>query len=673
MPDQEITDLLVCGPFTTIDTRTASIYADPKTATILSNSDTHRLEGALCTAYGREPYIEFTGLETPITALATYVLSQQRMFYIAQDSNGNIVYYDTELQTFGSLGNWPPFTESIQSNGILWLNNGRQIFSGPTGPLQVARWQYPMPGSAMYSYAVAPSTVEPFLAPAIYSYAFVQKIAIQNDDTTAYQYTTANGDVSTGQRMDGSAIFPFFVDISHGEHSVQITGIFAGSTDDGYPFTTQVFRYSTNSPAWFFLVELDTNSPYTDTATDASIAGNQQIIPNQDPPATGPGQGQNPIEAHQNRLWVMSIQNTANTNHLPQTQVWYSRTGEPWSFDLINQALLDEDEQTTLKATSPGNTGVPFGDVPTALSALGSSLMVWRRQTTSLVYGVDESTYQSLKIFADLGCIAPLSVVKANGLTWWLSAQGFYSFDGSNVQWISKPIYNLLQSLGPAVQQEAIGSYKDLTVMWSFPSSNLTLRYYIPTQAWDTKPYCSPAMTFQTALPSDQTNTPLSMNQIAAARPSSFWIDFWEAGDTDIGNAITLNFKSQESDTDAGQWEKIYKNVMIEAPLQAGVTADLSIIINGSLYYKWSAIDLSSGQPTKIFNVPNSQGPNAQFPLGASNHGYTCQLAITLYNVANATGPAIIYRAKVGGTVSRAWTVRSPDRPPIPEIPARDT
>jgi hypothetical protein len=647
MPDQEIVDLLVCGPFGGIDTRTGTIFADPKTAVELSNCDTHRLEGILATALGRSPFLSFNNVDGPLEVLATYTVGQQRIFYIVQDSAGNIVYYDTKNASYGTLGNLSPFTQAIQSNGILWLNNGQQIFLGPNG-LEVATWQYPMPTQAKYNYnASANDGVRNPLAPGIYSYAFVQKIALENVDTTAFQYTTANGDVATGQRNDGSSIFPYAVENQKGNANAILSGIFAGYTSDGYPFTTQVFRYSTNSPTFNFLVELVENTQYIDDASDASIGGNQQIIPNQDPPPTGGSYPPNPIEAHQDRLWTMAIVNNKNTNNLPQTQCLYARPGEPWSFDIINQALLIEDEETTLLAGIPGITGVPFGDFPVALCALGSALMTWRRSTTSLIYGQDESTYQALKIFADLGCVAPLSVIKYNGLVWWLSAQGFYSFDGSSVQWISKAVYNLLQDLGPAAWQTAIGSAKDLTLLWSFPNNDVTLRYYIPTQAWDTLPYTTPSAAYGYSLPSDLSATPLSMNQIAAIRPGEPLVDFWQSGDTDVAGPIVGTFLSQEIDLDHPEWEKSYRFVMIEAPVQSGVTVDITLWINEKIVKTWTGYDLSVGLPTKILPVPADV-----------NNGYTAQLQLVLHNAPNATGPAIIYRAKVGGILKRAWTFR---------------
>jgi hypothetical protein len=374
-------------------------------------------------------------------------------------------------------------------------------------------------------------------------------------------------------------------------------------------------------------------------------------------------------------MWTCAVINNENTSDLPQTQVQYSRAGEPWSFDSVNAVLLVEDNETTLGINSPGITGVPFGDFPSALCAVGSSLMVLRRQTASLVYGVDEATYQALKIFADLGCIAPLSLIKGNGLNWWLSAQGFYSFDGSSVQWISEKVYNLLQGLGPSALQQAVGAYKDLTCFWAFPANQVyqggvTLAYYIPTQTWTVLPYATPSAAFTTSIPSDLSALPLSMNQIAAVRPNSFAIDFWQAGNTDLGLPISATFVSQESDSGAGQWEKIYKNVMVEAPIQKGVSVDISLFINESFYNAWAGVDLGSGQPTKVFNVPNNIPQSPGFPQGASNRGYTCQLELVLHNAPSATAPAVIYRAAVGGTMSRAWTVRSPDIPAIPETTA---
>ena len=674
MPDQEIVDLLVCGPFTGIDTRTATIYADPKTATQLSNTDTHRLEGALCTALGREAFLLFNNLEHPLAQIATYTVSQGRILYIAQDNSGNVAYYDSFTDEYGTLGNLALFTQAIQSNGVLWMNNGHQIFFGSNDLPNIARWHYPMPTTGQYGYSATASLAVPPLPPGIYSYAFVQKIEHDNLDSSTFQFTTPNGDIATGQRDDGSSIFPFDVENNGGNRAVALNGQFTGTTSDGYNFTTEVFRYSTNSPAWFLLTTLKTNATYYDNAKDASIAGNQQIIANQDQPPTGFGVNNAPIEAHQDALWCCAIINNKGTSFLPQTQLWYSRPGLPWSFDAIDQTLLIEDEETTLGTGNAGQTGVPFGDFPSALSAIGSSLLVLRRQTASLVYGVDEATYQALKIFADLGCIAPNSLIKGNGLTWWLSAQGFYGFDGSNVQWISKAIYNLLQSIPPASLQNVIGSYADLTCFWAIPGEGITLRYYIPTQAWEVLPYDTPSMVFATALSSDLTSTPLKMNQIAAARTGGLEIDFWQAADTDLGDPVVGTFTSQEGNTSVTEWEKIYKQVLVQAPIQPGVTVDITLTIDEAFYYTWSGVNLGIGKPTKVFNVPNNQGPNTAFPQGASNRGYTCQLQLTLHNAANATGPAVIYQAKVGGTMSRAWIIRSADSgsaetPPANVIP----
>ena len=656
MADQDTVDLLVCGPFGGIDTRTAGPYADPKTATQLSNADTHRLGSALATAYGRSAFISFNNVAGDLVVMATYTVAQDRILYIAQDTAGNTVYYDSSTKKYGTLANLAPFTEAIQSNGTLWLNNGQQIFYGPDGP-QVATWQYPKPTAAKYSYSASadPGVRNP-LDPGIYSYAFVQKIEIVNIDSKTFQYTTAAGDVSSGQDNNGNSIFPFSVDNTKGNSAAILQGIFAGFTEDGYAFTTQVFRYSTNSPAWFLLVELTENNQYIDNASDASIAGNQQIIPNQDPPPTGlAGYPPNPIEAHQDALWTMAIVNNKGTSNLPQTQVWYSRPGEPWSFDAILQTLLIEDEETTLQTDTPGVTGVPFGDFPSALCALGSSLLTLRRQTTSLIYGVDEATYQPLKIFADLGCIAPLSVVKANGLVWWLSAQGVYGFDGSNVQWISTAIYNLLQSIPPAYLNAAVGFYADFTYFLTFPGftnaqnpNGLTLAYYIPSQTWQTRPYYTPSVAFATALPSDLTATPLKMNQIAAVRPNSFAIDFWETGDLDLGLPVSATYTSQETDSGQPQWQKVYQFVLLYAPLQPGVTADVTLIVNSAPVKTWKGIDLSKGPPAHVIPVPNDV-----------SNGCLVQLSVTLHNSATPNGAAILYSAKVAGYFKRAWTVQT--------------
>ena len=261
MPDQEITDLLVCGPFAGLDTRTATIYADPHTASTLSNADTHRLEGALATALGRAAFLDFENAAGPIVQMATYTVSQQRILYIAQDEFGNILYYDSLLGTYGTLGSAPVFTISKQSNGVLWMNNGKQIYMGTANLPVMKRWQYPQPDVNQYGYSASPVPQENALDPGIYSYAFVQKVEHDNQDSSTFQYTTPAGALSTGQRNDGSDIFPFHVENPNGNKAGLLQGLFAGYMDDGSPFTTDVYRYSTNSPAWFFLRQSQDEQP----------------------------------------------------------------------------------------------------------------------------------------------------------------------------------------------------------------------------------------------------------------------------------------------------------------------------------------------------------------------------------------------------------------------------
>lgn len=656
MASQETVDLIRLGPFKGLDSRSAGPFADPQSAAALSNADLHALTGALSTARGRVGFQQFLNLGGPIAQVAAYIVSPSRIFFVVQTAAGVTNYYDYPSGNFGTLSSVStPFTDAVQSNGILWLNNGQQVFLGPDNLLHAALWNYPAPSGTAFGYAVNTQAGSPLLAAATYSYAFVQVVSIPNIDGTVKQFTTATGATEIGTSpVDGSPIFPYQV-VQDGTSQNAISGIFAGTTPDGYSYVTNVYRYSNANPFFYLLTTLTANGTFADSAAAGTITGNAQLIAstnqNQDPPPTGGpfNSGLNPIEAHQDRMWTLAVVNDTSTNGFPQTQVWYSREGEPWSFDQINQALLVEDEDTTLLSGSPGTDGIIYGNQPVALSSEGSALMVWRRSTTSMVYGVDQATYQVLKLFSDIGCIAPLSVTTCAGSKAWQAAQGIFTFDGSSLNRISEQMTNFLRALGPAALEGCVGFFKSFsqTLYFSYPAANVTLKYYMPKQQWEVLPYATTSAWTSTSMPSDLTGTPLDFGMIAAGRPGTPWLDFWDAAYTDLGLPITATFTSQETDSEAAHAQKTYTGVLLNAPLQpAGVIADMALYIDEKLVQEWEDIDLSVGPTTKVFRTTNENGVR----------GYLAQLVVSVTNIAGATGAAVIYSAKVGGTAPRLWS-----------------
>jgi hypothetical protein len=106
---------------------------------------------------------------------------------------------------------------------------------------------------------------------------------------------------------------------------IQLSGDFYGTTADGIPYTTDVYRMSSNSNVFNFLFSVTGNSsPTLDIATDQSIAANQQLTLNRDAPPTGitdigqtgtPTYNPNPIEVLLDRTWSRTLIPTRYRRH----------------------------------------------------------------------------------------------------------------------------------------------------------------------------------------------------------------------------------------------------------------------------------------------------------------------------------------------------------------------
>jgi hypothetical protein len=684
MPD-DVKPLLRLGPFGGLNTRAAQPYTALTDCVAASNADTHRFGGALSNVMGRTRLCTFgmleTGSGTGLVALARYDTSPQSTYYLAcaytagpTQNNGIAAAYSPSTKTFSSLdGLKTVWSRAIQANGAVFLDNGQQVFLNSTGGLSVALWQYPVPSQAVQGYALSvtpnPGTG---MAQATYSYAFVQQIELPAYDGTVNQQTTPLYLNAAGQ--------PLFSIATNGAEEVIVSGTFSGVTADGYPYVTQIYRQSSNVAVWYLLTTQTTNNSFVDTLSDQAIEGNQQLTLDNDQPPTGvidsSGFALNPIESFQDRTWVLARVQNAQTNNIPETQLWYSRVDLPWSFDASLQVLDVNDSNTMPQAGTFGSPAL-YGDTPAGLAKIGSNLMVFGTYSTSMVYGTDQSNYVVIPLFADIGLIAPLSVVKGNGLVLWLSAEGVFSYDGANLQYLSDEIYNQLQSYAPNVLRNAHGFYADLTYCLSLPDVGVTWEYYIPNKKWLPVPYAAQCAAFNAAAPNDSTpyNTTVlggKFNQVAAGEPGTYFVDYWFDGpqltsltatapaEYDLGGPITVEWTSPITDSGDPTLQKSFTRCAISAPYQKAL-ATVSLQLDPGFSDApppWSyTFDLSQGPTTKIVAIGEGSGV-----------GYSAQATISVVNatgpnqlgVVTPTGATIqIWSVTFGGTAKRPWTIPS--------------
>ena len=663
MADVDTRVLIRVGPFKGIDTRSASVYAEPGDCAVLSNVDTHRIGGAMSNAMGRQQLatLSFLGGE-PIAALARYDVSETLSYYIVQGDTPEsitVAYNPADGSQTYITGTYPPdsnqaFSQAVQSNGALFLNSGIQFFYGSDNTIHVAQWQYPEPDQNTYGYTVQAG--EAFypnhaLADGTYYYAFVQVISLPYKNGTVKQSTTPAG---------GEPPYPYKAVVKNVTGNsrripiaVYINGTFAGTTLDGYSYVTQIYRMSSLDNAWNLLTTKTDNTTYVDDRSDQAIAGNQQLILNRDQPPTGissldNGNELNPIESFQDRMWVLTRAPNSFTKAGAQTQLWYSNEGQPWSFDSVNQVHLVGSDASTLE---DGNVPVPYGDQVAGLAKVGSFLLIFKTLTTWILSGVDEQTYEAIPLFADIGCIAPASITKANGRCFWLSAQGCFSYDGANLDYISDKIYNDLQAIAPDVLAGAVGFYADLTWFLSFPGQGVTYAYYIPKKDWTTVPYATASAIFDPSLGSGASAaTSFKFNQIVAAELNSQVLSLWLQGQqSDLGQPITARFLSPLTDSGEPHAQKDYRFVCVSAPQQSAMGVVKLYVDPGfpTAEPTWVSptIDFSALPGSTVFSIPQN------FAVG-----WTAQVEVTATPENGSAVPLQIWSVSVGGSVKRMWS-----------------
>jgi hypothetical protein len=126
-----------------------------------------------------------------------------------------------------------------------------------------------------------------------------------------------------------------------------------------------------------------------------------------------------------------------------------------------------------------GITGGEFG-----LVLLERSLVRMSYLGTPLIFQFDN-------ISRNLGCYEPNSVIQWQGVTYFLSDDGFYACDGQNVvnigaEKINRYFFDTLQSSNIEQMSAAVDSSKNL-IIWGYPSTDLVYRlliYHVVTKRW---------------------------------------------------------------------------------------------------------------------------------------------------------------------------------------------
>lgn len=645
------------GPFGGVTYTNAGVYkpvrpqSDPFTPVTLknaSNIDTQRFEGAASTSFGRLPFVSFPRLSS-ISTVNLYNVGNTRPYWIVQDTRGDLNFYDGNnnlITDLGDTGN--AYTQAVQCDGNMFLNTGQQIYVTPDSAypgtpqqtLAIAEWQYP-------KYSGTPTVTEiagmPDLEPQKYFYAFTVLIHIPTINGIVKQETAPIG---------ANSPYPFKVNITTTGQNVEIGGIGGGVNADGLVYEIRIYRQSTNQPIWFELATTS-DSIYIDNTPDQQISGNQQLaFSGQQPPLSGTATW--PIAEYLDRMWVFSVVQNGATQQQPQTQLWYSNVGQAWNFDDVAQVLLVGNENTTPTQVNV-DSNLPYGRQPSALAKFGSLLIAFRTTDAWFVTGQDQNTFQVIQLFDSVGCIAPQGVIVGRGIMAWPADGGYWTFDGSSLNWISKDIWLFLLGINPSDQTKQVGFYWQNYFCWSFPTLNITARWHAPTQQWDFLPYALVSAATLSSVGSNALNVQqsLTFNQVVGARRNSNYLDSWFADSAfDLGAPVQSKAEGHTSDCLVPHATKTVRYIVVEAPPQDATCTvtlhrDMDVRTTTGQQSPWTTppIDLSQ-KPPYIVPVPAEYSQGTLISLDVA----------FAPNVGNDT-PVEILKVEAYGNINRAFAI----------------
>jgi len=582
LTNQDITELLTVGPFKGLDATTSTFFVGEGLATDLLNIVPDRRYQSYVTAQGR-----LAALTGPLPSRCYGLTKFQRQglsaVYLAAADSGGV----GTLQMFALGGAPSPLTLPVAPAA-----SQRSVFTQyqNANASPVNGWTFAALGTtntfkidlnlAVTNWQIAPPTFTPTTA-----LSGVGNILSPNFYYYRCTYSNASQESSPG---------PISAGIVATSNQILASG-FTASTDSQVTLIN-VYRLGGSSGTWYLVGTVpNTTTSYNDNTADVNITG-QLIVLHRDPPPRF-----NALEVHKDRIWGFGYNqnypyqfNTAtnvfNTSGPQPSDLWYSNYTEPWGFDNTNQFLA-----------MGRNAG---GDVGVGLASVGSILVCFKTKTTWAVFGDTQADFLQRKLF-DIGCSSNQSIVKAYGIVYWLSNRGVYSFDGSTPQYLSLNIRKILDGFSQADLSVATGFMRGRMYWLSFPTQGISLGYDLDSQNW-----------FKLGWSTDNAVFDLdNLSEVTAFEPATGIVDSWFAAETDLGLAISSSFTSHLSDSGALGATKRYRYAVLQAPVQAGATANIQVVVDPGPTNKTvtRAVNIGIGPPRHLVSLPpNLVGFEAQ-------------------------------------------------------------
>jgi len=275
------------------------------------------------------------------------------------------------------------------------------------------------------------------------------------------------------------------------------------------------------------------------------------------------------------------------------------------------------------------------GDWITGLMVQGDFLNVYKNNSIMQIYpiAIDYSNQGQIQNFdmreatLSIGCIASKTLVNVNGIHYFLSNDGFASFNGSEHKIISEPINDWLDdSLDYENITSACGVQYEDNIWWSIPilpstelKNEVTFLYNLPTGSWTRFDFGAGALTVN-GRPTD------TLDLFIGSSDSGFVFTY--GGSTDGGDSIEAIIQTDYLDFGAPHLYKRSDELVISYDMPVVCNLGLSLYLD----YGTTAIWLDTLTHTATYG-------QFRVPCQQKSYGKNISLRMTFYNAADVKIP----------------------------------
>ena len=186
----------------------------------------------------------------------------------------------------------------------------------------------------------------------------------------------------------------------------------------------------------------------------------------------------------------------------------------------------------------------PDGGPITGLARIGNDLLVFKQSEIYVLSGGEnvDRALTTRKLQISVGCVAPRSIVTHNGWVYFMSDNGFYKTNGSDISLISRSIQNEFDQFSRTDLSRVCGAHnrEDNTIVWlvafgeSATENNRAYCYDYDKNIW-CSPYTNQAFTSICTYHNDYTGKIAKEIMIASGETKSGATYIWNYGLSDDG------------------------------------------------------------------------------------------------------------------------------------------